>query len=318
MLVENLSVPADPRVWREARALCQAGFQVCIISPRGDGRDQEAYTRIDGIHIYRYKIATAINSCSNYIKEYATVLLMTFWLSLVVWFCHDFDVIHAANPPDIFFALGLFYRLFGKKYIFDQHDLAPEMFHIKFKNRMKPLYLLLSFLERCSYRAAHLVITTNESQKCNAIERGHCPAHKVVVVRNGPDITRRISVEQKPALQKNRRYLLAYLGVISVQDGVEYALYTLDELVHRHGRHDVALVLMGDGDQLPALKRLAYNLHLEEYVHFTGWVASEDMLHYLSAADIGLSPDPSNELNDRSTMLKTMEYMAMGKPVVAW
>lgn len=318
MLVENLSAPADPRIWREARALKEQGFQVCIISPKGETRDQEKYACIDGIHIYRYRLSTTINKSTDYIKEYATAMCMTLWLSLVVLFRHGFDVIHAANPPDTFFALGLFYRLFGKKYIFDQHDLAPEMFHIKFQDRMKPLYRLLQAFERFSYRTAHLVITTNESQRNMAIERGGCASEKVIVVRNGPDISRFKASEPEPKLKGGRDFLLAYIGVMGVQDGVEYVLQALDELVNKRGRRDVGLVLMGDGDQLPVLKKLARDLKLDPYTNFAGWVAIKDMLRYLTVADIGLSPDPSNELNDRSTMLKTLEYMAMGKPVVAF
>lgn len=318
MLVENISVPSDPRVWREARTLRQYGFHVSVICPKGEARDREAYVCIEGIHIYRYELSTTINKSSDYIKEYAVAMLKTLGLSFKVWFRHGFDVIHAANPPDIFFALGLLYRLLGKKYVFDQHDLAPEVFHVRFQDRMKVLYSLLKFFERCSYHTANLVITTNESQRLMALERGHCHPNKVVVVRNGPDITQLHTVPPEPALKHGKRYTLAYVGVMGMQDGVEYAIYALQELVYKRGRQDVGLVLMGHGDQILSLKALTHALQLDEYVHFTGWVAKQDMLRYLSVADIGLSPDPSNELNDRCTMLKTMEYMVMGKPVVAF
>src|SRR5438876_5288644 len=162
MLVENLSVPTDPRVWREARTLQHHGFQVSIICPKGEIRDLEAYICLEDIHIYRYNLPTTMGKSSDYIKEYGVAMLMTFWLSLKVLFRHGFDVIHAANPPDTFFMLGLFYRLFGKKFVFDQHDLTPEMFQVMSKNRMQPLYKLLLFLERCTYRTAHLVIAANE------------------------------------------------------------------------------------------------------------------------------------------------------------
>ncbi|HEY7418809.1 MAG TPA: glycosyltransferase, partial [Ktedonobacteraceae bacterium] len=213
MLVENLSVPADPRVWREACTLRQYGYQVSIICPKGESRDWESYVCIDGIHIYRYSLSTAIHRTSDYIKEYATAMLKTLGLSIKVWHKHGFDVIHAANPPDTFFIIGLLYRIFGKKYIFDQHDLAPEILHVRFHNRMKPLYSLLKFLERCSYQAANLVITTNESQKRTAITRGRCRPDKVVVVRNGPDIDKFASVAPELALKQGKRYMLAYIGV---------------------------------------------------------------------------------------------------------
>ncbi len=318
MLVENLSVPADPRIWREACTLRQDGWQVCIISPKGETRDRESYVCIEDIHIYRYRLAPITGSTSDYIKEFSIAMIMTFLLSLKVLFRHGFDVIHAANPPDTFFVIGLFYRLLGKKYIFDQHDLAPEMFHVKFPNRLKLLYKLLLFFERCSYRTAHLVITTNVSQRQNAFARGSCSADKVFIVRNGPDSGRFAPLPPEVTLKRGRQFLLAYIGVMASQDGVECALHALYELVHKRGRHDVSLVLMGDGDQLPLLRTLTNTLQLDEYVNFTGWLNRQDMLRYLTVTDVGLSPDPSNELNDRSTMLKTMEYMAMGKPVVAF
>lgn len=318
LLVENMSVPADPRVWKETQTLAHQGYQISIISPKGETRDREAYSCIEDIHIYRYRLPTTTNGAHDYVREYFVAILMTFLLSLIVWLRHGFDVIHAANPPDIFFIIGQFYKLFGKKYIFDQHDLVPEMFRVKFEGRMQSLYKLLLLCERCSYHTANLVITTNASQRQLALERGHCPANKVFVVRNGPDIARFSSTLPEPHLKRGKRYLLAYIGVMGIQDGVDYALQALHMLVVKYGRHDVMLTLMGDGDQLPRLRRLAHELDLDEFVHFTGWIPMKEALRHLATADIGLSPDPSNELNDRSTMLKTMEYMAMGKPIVAF
>ena len=319
LLVENLSVPADPRVWREAQTLRQHGYQVCVICPCGESSDTEPYAHINGIHIYRYKLSTKIEKATDYIKEYATAMINTLVLSLKVWRRHGFDVVHAANPPDTFFVIGLLYRILGKKYIFDQHDLAPEMFAIKFKGRMKWLYHLLQLFETLSYWTANLVITTNKSQKRNAIERGHCKPEKVIVVRNGPDDDLHVTARASELdLKMGWEYLLAYIGVMGVQDGVEYALYALNELINKRNRQDIGLVLMGNGDQLPLLKTLTHDLYLNDHVHFTGWVEKHDLLSYLSVSTIGLSPDPSNQLNDRSTMLKTMEYMAMGLPVVAF
>ncbi len=321
MLVENASVPGDPRVWREAQTLAHNGYQVCIISPRGETRDTEPYTYLDGIHIYRYHLPTVSAGTWGYIQEYSIALLKTFALSWNVLFKHGFDVIHAANPPDLFFLIGAFYRLFGKKFIFDQHDLAPEIFNVKFQRRKTRLYKLLCLLERCSYKTAHLVITTNGSQKQNAMLRGKCTPEKIFVVRNGPDLARyqvTTQVDCTLKAQFKQRFLLAYIGVMGRQDGIEYAIQALDELVHKRQRNDIGLVLMGDGEQLVALKALTAQLGLEEYVYFTGWLQRTEMLRYLSICDIGLTPDPSNELNDHSTMLKTMEYMALSKPVVAF
>lgn len=318
MLIENIPAPADRRVWPEAKTLQDAGYRVSIICPKGHGQYEESYISIDGIAIYRYRLPTVENKYLAYIAEYGIALLMTFLLSFKVLFQRGFDVIHAANPPDIFFLIGLFYRLLGKKYIFDQHDLSPELFKVKFGKRMKALYKLQLFLESCSYRAAHLVITSNASQKEFAIERGSCSANKVFVVRNGPNLEHMKPVTPEPELKGGRKYLLAYLGVMSVQDGVEYALYAFHELVHKRGRRDVSLVLMGDGDRAAAFRALAHALELDGYANFTGWTEAKDVLRYLTVVDVGLSPDPQNGLNEFCTMIKTMEYMAMGKPVVAF
>src|SRR5436305_1794695 len=319
MIVENLSVPADPRVWHEARALSQRGLQVVIICPKGkQAHDHAAYDFREGIHIYRYTSYTQASGVLGYIQEYTIALIMTFWLSLKIWLKHGFDIIHVANPPDIFFLIGLFYRCYGKKFVFDQHDLASEMFRVRFKGRLKLLYKLSLFLERCSYRTAHLIITTNESQKQNALKLGHSTAGKVFVVRNGPDLARFAQTKAEQQLKRRKRHMLVYVGVMGPQDGVEYALYALHALVYKYSRHDILLTLVGDGDQVPQLKERVQHLQLDEYVHFTGWVSVPEMLRYIATADIDISPDPSNDLNDRSTMLKTMEYMAMGKPTVAF
>ena len=322
MLVENLPVPADPRVWAEATTLRDAGFQVSIICPKGPVKHQEAYICIDRISIYRYQLPASSNKFTSYFAEFGTALFKTFWLSWKVLLPHGFDVIHAANPPDLFFLIGLFYRLLGKKYVFDQHDLAPEMFLVKFHGRLTStrmlVHKLLLFFEWCSYHVANYVIVTNLSQKSNATQRGRCSPGKVFVVRNGPDLNRLKPVAPETDLKRGRRYLLAYIGVMGQQDGVEYALHALHELVHKRGRQDVALVLMGDGDHAATLRRLAHELELDSYVNFTGWTESRDIVRYLTVADVGLSPDPQNGLNEFSTMIKTMEYMAMGKPVVAF
>ncbi len=318
MLVENLPVPADRRVWSEAMALRDAGFQVCIICPKGSIRHREAHICIENIHVYRYQLPITGQSSITYVAEYCTALLMTFLLSVKVLFRHGFDVVHTANPPDLFFLIGLFYRCFGKRFVFDQHDLAPEMFKARYQKRGKLLYKLLLQLEYWSYRIAHLVIVTNVSQQQVATGRGRSPGSKIVVVRNGPDLERLRLVSPEHELKRGYPFLLAYVGVMGMQDGVEYTLYALYELVYKRGRQDVFLVLMGEGDSMPMLKMLAHELQLDAYVNFNGWTESKDMVRYLSVADVGLSPDPQNGLNEFSTMIKTMEYMAMGKPVVAF
>ena len=320
MLVENLPVPGDPRVWAEATTLRDAGVQVSIICPKGPTQ-QEAYVCLEGIHVYRYRLPIQAASIKGYCAEYGIALLMTFLLSLKVLFRRGFDAIHAANPPDLFFLIGLFYRLLGKKFVFDQHDPAPEMFLAKFKGearKSRVLQKLLFFLEACSYRTAHMVITSNQSQKWFALERGHVPVYKVFVVRNGPNLRRLRRVTPDLTLKMGRRHLLAYVGVMGKQDGVEYTLNALHHLVHKQCREDVSLILIGDGDCLPALRNLVRELRIDSYVNFVGWVAPEDVSRYLSAADVGLVPDPQNGMNEFCTMIKTMEYMALGIPIVAF
>lgn len=317
MLVENVSAPSDRRVWPEALALRDHGLQVSIISPRGKQSDRESATCIDGIAIYRYTLPAVGNKYLAYLVEYSVSLIMTFLLSLKVWRRHGFDVIHAANPPDTFFLIGLFYRLWGKKYIFDQHDVSPELFRVKFGRRMGILHTLLLFLERCSYRSAHVVITSNLSQKRFAIERGRCQTERVFVVRNGPNLRYHTPTTPEPGL-KQRTYLLAYVGLMAVQDCVENCIYLMDELVHKRGRQDVSLLLIGGGERLSCIQALTRDLQLDAYVHFAGLVKPTEIARYLSAADIGLIPDPQNGMNEYSTMIKTMEYMALCKPIVGF
>jgi glycosyltransferase involved in cell wall biosynthesis len=318
MLLENCSVPFDNRVWAEAIALREHGFEVSIIGPKGTSMDRESHICLEGIYIYRYNLPTPTSKYTTYILEYSIAMLMTFLLSIKVLFRHGFDVIHVANPPDLFFMMGLFYRPLGKKFVYDQHDLAPEVFQQKFMGRMKPLHKILLFMEWCSYRTANVVITPNLAVKRFAIERGHYLADKVFVVRNVPELDRIKLVPPEPELKGGRPYLLAYAGSIEVQNGVEYIIYALDTLIHKRGRQDVSLIIMGDGGQVPTLHALVHELQLDEYVHLTGWLLAGDVVRYLTVADIGLTSNPKNGLNEYCTATKAMEYMAMGKPGVAF
>jgi len=318
MLVENCPGPRDNRVWAEAIALRDYGFQVSIIGPKGTKGHRESYICLEGIHVYQYRVPTSANKYITYIAEYSVAMLMTFWLSFKVLFRHGFDVIHAANPPDLFFMIGLFYRLLGKKFVFDQHDLSPEIFQVKYNGRMRSHHKLLLFLEWCSYRTAHLIITPNLAVKHFAIERGRFDASRVFAVRNVPALERIKPVTPEPELKKGRRYLLAFVGSMEVQDGVENILYALHNLIYKRGRQDVSLVLMGGGGHASALRALAQELALDEFVHFTGWIEAKDIVRYLTVADMGLTPEPANGLNEYCTMVKTMEYMALEKPVVAF
>jgi glycosyltransferase involved in cell wall biosynthesis len=318
LLIENCSVPLDSRVWAEALTLREYGFQVSVIGPKGTNLDQESYEYLDGVHIYRYWSPANGSKYTAYMLEYGVAMVMTLLLSLKVLLRHGFDIIHVANPPDTYFLIGLMYRLLGKRFIFDQHDLSPELYQVKFSGQMQVLHRLLLVMERCSYRIATLVITSNRTIKDFAIKRGHVQANKVFAVYNGVDLNRIKRVSPEPELKRGRRFLLAFVGAMEVQDGVEYLLLALHTLVHKRGRQDVSLVLMGDGDYTPALRKLAHELHLDEYVHFNGWTQAKDVVRFLSVADVGLVPEPQNGLNEYCTLGKTLEYMAVGKPSVAF
>lgn len=323
MVIENRPAPADPRVWPEALALRDHGFAVSVISPKGATELRESYRYIDGIHVYRYALPTG-DSARAYLVEYAVALVMTLWLCLKVWRQRGLDVVHVANPPDVFFPIAWLLRCVGKRFVFDQHDLAPEMFEVLFLKRRPSspiaqlLHQLLLVCERLTYRAANLVIVTNQTFQRVAMTRGRCPEHKIAIIRNGPNVrTLRLAAPQTE-LKMGKRFLLVYLGIMGAQDGVDYALRALHVLVRTRGRDDVALALLGTGAQESALRALAHELDLDACVRFTGWVERDEIARYLATADIGLSPDPRNTLNDASTMIKTMEYMAYGKPVVAF
>jgi glycosyltransferase involved in cell wall biosynthesis len=322
LLVENAPLPGDPRVWNEALALRAAGYQVCVIAPKSPAHPcQEAYSFINGISIYRFSLPEAHSTSFAYFLEYACALWSITWLSLKVWHRHGFDVIHAANPPDILFLPALLYRCWGKKFVFDQHDLAPELCRVIFQKRVWLLSRFLNVLEYCSYRLADLVIVANESFLCRALERGGCTAAKVCVVRNGPNLEYfnlpGISSETL-CFPKRRKYTLVYAGRMGRQDGVEYALYSLHHLIYKYRRRDVSAIFVGDGCTFSELHALAHNLELDAYVFFTGWLEMEDVLRYLAIADVGLVPEPQNGLNEYCTLLKVLEYMAMGIPMIAF
>lgn len=318
ILVENLSVPFDRRVWLEAVALRDEGFTVSVICPRGAHRDAEPYAEIDGIAIYRYRLPATATTVATYVKEYGVAMLQTLRLSVQVYRERGFRVIHGCCPPDLFFLIGLLYRPLGVRYVFDHHDLSPEIFRANFGERFSLLHRLLLLLERLSFLTAHTVITTNESLKQIAMRRGGVPPDRLFVVRTGPDSARlrQVPKEQQPHL--GHAHIIAYLGVMGAQDGVDFALRAAGIIVHGHGRTDIGFVFIGAGDQLRNLRNLTEELGLDAHVTFTGRVSDEELVGYLSASDVCLSPDPKNGFNELHTMNKTMEYMALGKAVVAF
>ena len=315
-MVENLPVPFDRRVWLEATSFREAGHEVHVICPTSEQYPSH-HDEIDGILIYRYDLPPTGNGYLYYLREYAFAMWRATRLAWSIYFRHGFHVIHGCNPPDLFFALALLFRPLGVRFVFDQHDLSPETFKVKFGQR-EPILTVLKLLERLSYAAADVVIATNRSVAELARDRGGVASEDLFIVRTGPDSKRLYQVKPRISLKRGRRYLACYLGVMGPQDGVDYAMLAAAHLVHRRKRNDVHFVLIGAGDAASSLRRLCSELELDDYVEFAGRISDEDLRVYLSTADICLSPDPANGLNEFHTMNKTLEYMAMGKPVVAF
>ncbi|MFI7701645.1 glycosyltransferase family 4 protein [Nonomuraea sp. NPDC049480] len=315
ILVENLSVPLDRRVWQESRALHEAGWEVHVICPRGAKQDTEPEVVIDGIHIHRYPLQAATGGPGGYLREYGSALWHTFRLARRLG---RFDVVHGCNPPDLFFLVARAMRGKGTRFVFDQHDLVPELYLSRFSRGEDLLYRAVCRLERMTYRAAHVVIATNESYREVALTRGGKRPEEVFVVRSAPVVERFHQVPQDESVRRGKPYLLCYLGVMGPQDGVDYALRSLARLRDEHGRADWHAVFIGGGDTFDAMVALSRELGLADCVEFTGRIPDEDLMRYLSTADVCLSPDPLNPLNDVSTMNKVMEYMAMARPIVSF
>jgi glycosyltransferase involved in cell wall biosynthesis len=314
MIVENLPVPFDRRVWQEARALRDAGAEVSIICPTGKGFEEREQT-LEGIHIYRHRLPVEAKRASGFLLEYGAALLYETRLAWKILFRHGFDTIHACNPPDLIFLVALPFKLMGKRFIFDHHDINPELYEAKFGKRGR-LWRLLCLFEWLTFKCADVVISTNESYRRIAITRGKKQEKDVFVVRSGPDLTRIKAHQPDVALKSGRRFLVGYVGVMGEQEGIDLLLQSAQELVHKRGRQDVQFVMVGGGPHLEQLKMCCRELRLGEYVTFTGRVPDDTLFTVLSTADVCVNPDRVNPMNDKSTMNKILEYMAFGKPIV--
>ncbi|MFG2500732.1 glycosyltransferase family 4 protein [Streptomyces sp. NPDC048441] len=315
VLVENLSVPFDRRVWQECTTLRDAGWTVHVICPRGSKRDTEPEAEIDGVRIHRYPLHAATGGPAGYLREYGTALWHTARLARKVG---PVDVVHACNPPDLLFLPALWMKRRGARFVFDQHDLVPELYLSRFDRGEDLLYRAVCALERLTYRTADVVLATNESYRSVAVRRGGRRPEDVFVVRSAPQTDRFQPVPPEPELKRGKPHLLCYLGVMGPQDGVDYALRALAKLRDEFGRTDWHAVFVGSGDAFDAMVELSRRLGLSEQVQFTGRIPDADLVRYLSTADVCLSPDPCNPLNDVSTMNKVLEYMAMGRPIVSF
>jgi glycosyltransferase involved in cell wall biosynthesis len=314
ILVENLPSPFDRRVWQEATTLRDAGYTVSIICPTGKGYEKK-HEAIDGIDVWRYPLPAEAEGALGYAVEYFAALSWTFLLSLRIFFAKGFDVIHACNPPDLFFLIGNFFKLFGRKFVFDHHDANPELYQAKF-GRRDLFWKAMCLLERLTFRFADVSIATNNSYRRIAIERGGMPPERVFVVRSGPSLERLKIVPALESLKCGKRFLVGYVGVMGRQEGIDLLLQAVQHLVHERNRKDIHFGLVGGGTSLDEMKGLARELGVAEYVTFTGRVPDAELLAMLNTADVCVNPDVANEMNDISTMNKIMEYMALGKPMV--
>ena len=292
-----------------------AGYLVSIICPTGKGYEK-TFEIVENIHIHRHDLPLEAEGAIGYALEYSAALFWEFALAWKVFFSRGFDAIHACNPPDLIFLVGGFFKLFlGKKFLFDHHDINPELYEAKFGRRDFFYRLMLRF-ERLTFKTASVSIATNESYKRIAIERGGKHPNEVFVVRSGPKLDRLRLVPPVEALKKGRQYLVGYVGVMGKQEGIDLLLQAASHIVRQMQRNDVHFALVGGGTSLAKMQQLAEELGIADYVTFTGRVPDRELLDVLNTADVCVNPDVANEMNDKSTMNKIMEYMALGKPIV--
>ena len=320
MLVENNSVPFDKRVWREAKTLSENGIKVKVICPKGR-EHKKSKEIIDGIGIYRYNVKFSDGSAKGYIIEYIQSIIKMFLMSFKIFFFKGgFQIVHTANPPDILCIVPFFYKIFGVKYIFDEHDLTPESYLSRygFNDKKKSyMYKILLFFQKISYRLSDVIISTNESYRTIALERG-ASSEKIVIVRNGPDSRYFDYVNPNPSWRNGFKYLAAYIGVMGVQDGVDNILKSCRYLVYELNMKDIFFVLIGNGDEFENLRKMVKDFKIEKFVHFTDRIPDADVMEILSTADVCLAPDPESPLNNHSTMNKIMEYMIYKSPIVSF
>lgn len=318
MLLENSPFPDDDRVRREARALISAGYHVTIIAPAAVS--EKRHEIWEDITIYRYPAPSEKVGFIGYIWEYSYSLVMISFLSIYVFFREGFDVVHAHQPPDLFVFIAGFYKLFGKKYVLDHHDLAPDLYEARFRERAKkPVTKVLNFLERLSCYFADHVIATNESYKAVEIERAKVSPNRISVIRNGPDLNELFQTPPDLSLRKDGKTIIGYVGVMGTQDGADNLIRAIGHLVYDIGRKDILCIMVGSGNALPGLRALSEELKLTDYIFFTGWVNGQnEVRRYLNTMDICAAPEPGDIYNHRSTAAKVMEYMAVGKPIVTF
>jgi glycosyltransferase involved in cell wall biosynthesis len=313
IIVENQAVPLDPRVWREARSLSDHGYEVTVLCPKRKGCSR-GYEVIDGVRIYRHPMPVEGRTPLGYLLEYACAFILEFLYTLWIYLRHGFDVIQGCNPPDNIFLVALPFKILGIKYIFDHHDANPELYVSKY-GRQGALYKILLTLEQFCYRHSDVVMATNASYRDMAISRGRIRPENVFIVRNGPDLQTFKPVPPNPVRKHGKPFLIGYVGNMNFQDGLDILLGVANQ-VKKMGRRDVHFTCVGRGPELKKLQQMVQQMGLEDMVDFTGRVSDQDLIEILSTADICVNPDRPSEMNDVSTMIKIMEYMALGKPIV--
>jgi glycosyltransferase involved in cell wall biosynthesis len=314
IVVENLPLPFDRRVWQEARTLKAAGATVSVICPKGKGYEK-SYEEIDGVHIHRHPLPIEASGAMGFLLEYGAAL---FWETVLSWkikFTRGVDVIQGCNPPDLIFLVALPLKLLGVKYIFDHHDINPELYEAKFDKRGF-FWKLMVLFEKLTFKTADVSMATNESYRKIAIERGGMKPEDVFVVRSGPDLSRLSKVPPVESWKNGRAHLVGYVGVMGEQEGIDLLIDAVGHIVNDMGRHDIQFCLVGGGPSLEGLKALAAQRGLSDYITFTGRAPDQDLFEVLSTMDLGVNPDRVNAMNDKSTMNKIMEYMALEKPMV--
>lgn len=316
IIVENLPLPFDRRVWQEANTLKDNGAEVFIICPKGKGYEA-SYELTNDIHIYRHPLPFEAKGAIGYLIEYSVAGVWELFLALKIFFKHGFDVIQACNPPDLIFLTALPFKLLGKKFIFDHHDINPELYIAKF-GKKDFFYKIMLFLEKMTFRLADISIATNNSYREIAINRGRMKPEKVFVVRSGPKLDRLKLMKPIKKLKRGRKYLIGYVGVIGQQEGIDHLLNALEFLINERKFRDFYCIICGGGPALGSMIKLVENKNLGEYVKFTGRIPDDELLDVLNTSDICVNPDVWNEMNDKSTMNKIMEYMALKKPIVQY
>lgn len=317
LIVENISIPADRRVWTEAQTLVAAGYRVSTISPTGRSRDRSLFERVHGVSIYRYPVPPATSGALSFAFEFVYCWLATLFLSAVVALREGFDILQACNPPETFWIIGRIYQLLGKRFVFDHHDLSPEMYEARFR-KQGTLYKLLLWMERMTYHSADALVAVNDHVARIAGIRCGIPPESIAVVYSAPDPDVLRPVSPDHSLREGRRWMVAYLGIMNPQDGVDYLLRAADHLIHEMDFKDTLFVLLGDGDSLTSLKAFCSELHLDPYVRFTGWADMDMIRAYLSVADVCVDPIPLTAYSQFGAFNKIMEYMAFARPIVAF